>query len=112
MDDIASESSTNEEKIYRSIFDNMLEVLYRADHEERITLVSPSALKMFGYDSLEDLIGKKIRETFYQNPSDRNALLKKLAEQGKVVNYPLVLKRKDGTILHAKTTSYFIFCHF
>jgi PAS domain S-box-containing protein len=109
MDDITSESSTNEEKIYRSIFDNMLEVLYRADHEERITLVSPSALKMFGYDSLEDLIGKKIRDTFYQNPSDRNALLKMLAEQGKVVNYPLVLKRKDGTILHAKTTSYFIF---
>jgi len=109
MDDITSESSTNKEKIYRSIFDNMLEVLYRADLEERITLVSPSALKMFGYDSLEDLIGKKIREKFYQNPSDRDALLKVLAEQGRVSNYPLILKRKDGTTLYAKTTTYFIF---
>jgi PAS domain S-box-containing protein len=109
MDDIKPEGMSKEETVYRNIFDNMLEVLYRADNEQRITLISPAALKMFGYDRLEDLIGKTIPETFYKNPSDRSLLLDELSTHGKVVNYPLVLKRKDGTILHAKTTSYFIF---
>jgi len=87
----------------------MLEVLYRSDNEERITLISPAALKMFGYDRMEDFIGKNISETFYHNPSDRKPILTELEKHGKVVNYPLILKRKDRSTLHAKTTSYYIF---
>ncbi len=98
-----------EESVYRNIFENMLEVLYRADIEEKIVLLSPSALKLFGYDRLDDLIGKKIPETFYNNPADRALILNDLLRHGKVVNYPLILKKKDGTIIYAKTTSYFIF---
>jgi len=98
-----------DDKVYRNIFDNMLEVLYRSDNEERITLISPAALKMFRYDHMEEFIGKNIRETFYHNPSDRLLLLNELEKQGKVVNFPLMLKRKDGSTLHAKTTSYYIF---
>jgi len=98
-----------DDKVYRNIIENMLEVLYRVDNEERITLVSPAALKMFGYDRLEEFIGKKITEEFYHNPSDRIPLVNELEKLGKVVNFPLVLKRKDGSSLYAKTTSYFIF---
>ena len=96
-------------QVYRNIFENMLEVLYRSDNEERITLISPAALKMFGYSRLDDFIGKNIRDVFYQNPSDRTKLVDELARNGKVVNFPLILKKKDGSILHAKTTSYLIF---
>ena len=105
MDTITSEG----ESVYRNIFENMLEVLYRSDMEERITLISPAALKMFGYDSLDEFIGKKIPEVFYHKPSDRKALLKELDRNGKVVNFPLILRRKDGSTLHAKTTSYLLF---
>jgi PAS domain S-box-containing protein len=98
-----------DDKVYRNIFENMLEVLYRSDNEERITLISPAALKMFGYDRLEEIIGKNIREKFYHNPSDRIPLVNELEKHGKVVNFPLLLKRKDGSTLYAKTTSYFIF---
>jgi PAS domain S-box-containing protein len=105
MDALRSEG----ESVYRNIFENMLEVLYRSDNEEKITLISPAALKMFGYDHLDEFIGKKIPEVFYQNPSDRKALLKELDRNGKVINFPLILKRKDGSVLHAKTTSYLIY---
>ena len=98
-----------DDKVYRNIFENMLEVLYRSDNEERITLISPAALKMFGYDRLEEFVGKNIREAFYHNPSDRIPLVDELEKHGKVVNFPLVLKRKDGSTLYAKTTSYIIF---
>ena len=106
---LKSEGKREEESVYRNVFENMREVLYRSDNEERITLISPAALKMFGYSRLDEFIGKKIREIFYQNPEDRTKLVDELARNGKVVNFPLILKRKDGSVLYAKTTSYLIF---
>ena len=103
------EAIKKDERIYRHIFENMVEVLYRADNEGRITLISPSAVNMFGYDSVDEFIGEKIAETFYYNPTDRKVFLDKLSEQDKVVHYPLVLKKKDGSMFHGKTTSYYIY---
>ncbi len=102
-------ATADNENIFRSIFENMLEVLYRTDNDERITLISPSAVNMFGYDSVEELIGKNVPQTFYHNPDDRKALLDELYKKGKVVNYPLILKKKDGSIIHVRNTSYIIY---
>jgi len=103
------EAIKKDRRIYRHFFENMVEVLYRADNQGKITLISPSALDMFGYGSVEELIGKNIAETFYSDPTDRNVFLNKLAELKKVVHYPLVLKKKDGSDFHCKTTSYYIY---
>ena len=102
------ETLKKDENIYRNIFENMVEVLYRADINEKITLISPSAINLFGYDSVNDFIGKNIPENFYYNPADREVFLEELSQQGKVVNYPLTLKHKDGSQIYARTTSYFI----
>ncbi len=103
------EAIKKDRRIYRHFFENMVEVLYRADNQGKITLISPSAIDMFGYGSVEELIGKNIAETFYSDPTDRNIFLDKLAELKKVVHYPLVLKKKDGSDFHCKTTSYYIY---
>ncbi len=103
------EAIKKDKRIYRHIFENMVEVLYRADNEGKITLISPSAVDMFGYESVDDFIGKNIAETFYYDPTDRKVFLDKLSEQDKVVHYPLVLKKKDGAMFHGKTTSYYIY---
>jgi PAS domain S-box-containing protein len=103
------EAIKKDRRIYRHFFENMVEVLYRADNQGKITLISPSAIDMFGYGSVEELIGKNIAETFYSDPIDRNVFLDKLAELKKVVHYPLVLKKKDGSDFHCKTTSYYIY---
>ena len=103
------EAIKKDRRIYRHFFENMVEVLYRADNQGKITLISPSAIDMFGYGSVEELIGKNIAETFYSDPTDRNVFLDKLAELKKVVHYPLVLKKKDGSVFHCKTTSYYIY---
>jgi len=103
------EAIKKDRRIYRHFFENMVEVLYRADNQGKITLISPSAIDMFGYGSVEELIGKNIAETFYSDPTERNVFLDKLAELKKVVHYPLVLKKKDGSNFHCKTTSYYIY---
>jgi PAS domain S-box-containing protein len=103
------EAIKKDRRIYRHFFENMVEVLYRADNQGKITLISPSAIDMFGYGSVEELIGKNIAETFYSDPTDRDVFLDKLAKLKKVVHYPLVLKKKDGSDFHCKTTSYYIY---
>ncbi len=103
------ETLKNDENIYRNIFENMVEVLYRSDNEEKITLISPSAINLFGYNSVNDFIGKNIPENFYHNPADREVFLEKLSQHGKVVNYPLTLKHKDGSLIYTRTTSYYIY---
>ena len=103
------EAIKKDRRIYRHFFENMVEVLYRADNQGKITLISPSAIDMFGYGSVEELIGKNIAETFYSDPTERNVFLDKLDELKKVVHYPLVLKKKDGSNFHCKTTSYYIY---
>lgn len=103
------EAIKKDKRIYRNIFENMVEVLYRVDNEGRITLISPSAVNMFGYKSVDEFIGKNIADTFYFNPSDRQVFLEKLSVQKKLANYPLILKKKDGTMFHGKTTSYNVY---
>ena len=95
--------------IFRNMIENMREVLYRSDENERITLISPAAAAMFGYDHPDDLIGKKVSDVFYHTSSDRKPLEDELKRNGKVVNFPLTLRRKDGSTLYATTTSYLIF---
>jgi len=103
------ESMFEEANIYRNIIENMREVLYRLDNSEKITLISPAAAAMFGFDHTDDMIGKKVSDVFYHKPSDRKPLLDELKRNGKVVNFPLTLKRNDGSVLYAKTTSYILF---
>ena len=103
------EAIIENEKICKNILENIAEVLYRSDNEGRITFITPSAIEMFGYESIEEFLGKNILETFYINPDDRQVFLDKIRETKKVIDYPLTLKKKDGSIIHIKTTSYLIY---
>jgi Uncharacterized protein conserved in archaea (DUF2110). len=47
------------EERYRSVIENTQDVFYRSDAQGNLVMVSPSALQIFGYDSLDEIIGKK-----------------------------------------------------
>ncbi len=83
----------NEEK-YRMIFESFHDVYYRTDNNGNITDISPSVFKQAGY-STEEVIGKPVA-MFYQHPEDRDALIKKLLENGFANDYELTLLAKDG----------------
>jgi PAS domain S-box-containing protein len=87
------------EKKYRKIFENVQDLFYQADTDGRITDISPSIEKYSGYRP-EELIGKKI-DTFYQDPGEREVLLKILSEKGEVEDYIIHLTRKEGKLVYA-----------
>ncbi len=94
---------------YRGIIENLQDVFYRADLNGQITLASPSALSMFGYSSMEDVVGRNVLD-FYANPNDRDCLLDAIKKGGgRVVNYEIMLNHTDGTIFPVIVSSA---CHF
>ncbi len=98
----------NEEK-YRSIITNMVDYYYRADLNGDLVMVSPSVVDLLGYASRDELIGKNIARDIYNNPEDREPFLKILKEKGKVINYEVELKRKDGSIITVIPSSSFYY---
>lgn len=97
---------------YRAVVDNMDDVFYRTDVNQKITLVSPSGLQYTNFTDVDDLIGKDVVETFYGKASERGRLLKALQDNnGSVTNYELQLNVKDNQVITFETNSHFIFDH-
>jgi len=95
----------SEEK-YRTIIDDMQDIFYRTDPEGKITMLSPSAARLAGYDSNDQLIGQDVISV-YVDPAGRGRLLDTLREKGSVYAYPLILRTRDGTSKHVTTSSHF-----
>ncbi len=83
----------SEEK-YKNIFNSLQDVYYRTDTEGNIITVSPSIQNYVGI-SPETIIGKSAID-FYKNPTERVAMLTELMNKGKLKDYPLTLRGRDG----------------
>jgi len=101
---LVEEALRESEQKYRSIFENIIDVYYRADLEGNLTLVSPSGVKLLGYDSSEEMIGKNIATEFYLDPQEREYLRSEIMKHGEII-FQGTLKRKDGTLIVAETNS-------
>lgn len=91
---------------YRSIIEDMQDLFYRTDRSGKITMLSPSAAKIAGYDSIDELIGQDVTSV-YADPRERERLLDAMSETGAVDAYPLDLRTRDGTIRNVTTSSHF-----
>jgi len=95
----------SEEK-YRAIIDEMQDIFYRTDLAGKITMLSPSAARRAGYDSIDQIIGQDVM-TVYADPAGRDGLLTALRKHGAVDAYPLTLRTLDGSIRLVTASSHF-----
>ncbi|HQM45873.1 MAG TPA: Cache 3/Cache 2 fusion domain-containing protein [Smithellaceae bacterium] len=105
----AEEMLRQSELNYRSVIDNIQDVFYRSDARGYLIMASPSFINLLGYASLEECLGKSIEDTFYYHPGKRAEFLRMLEIEGRVANYEVILKRKDGTPVIVETNSHFYF---
>jgi PAS domain S-box-containing protein len=97
------------EKLYRSVIENIQDVFYRSDKDGNLILASPSLASMLGYDSLDQCIGKSIADVFYGEPEKRKLFLDSVYAKGRVNDYEVILKTKDGLPLYVSTNSHLYF---
>jgi PAS domain S-box-containing protein len=96
----------SEEK-YRTIYENVADVIYETDNQGHLTSISPSIEKRGGYRP-EGLIGRSVTE-FFVYPEQYAALDELMIENGSVNDFEALLHHKDGNNIFVSITSHIIF---
>ncbi len=98
------------EKKYKAVLTNMDDIFYRTDINQNLVLISPSALRYTNIKTVAEMIGQNVPEIFYYNPKDRIKLLEALKNnEGRVVNYEILIKNRKNEPVTFETNSHFIF---
>jgi len=90
----AEQKVRDNERKYRYIFENLLDVYYRTSIDGTIEIISPSVEKISGY-KVEELIGQD-SSIFYQDMEGRNRFLEMIYQQKEVRNYEIRFIDKSG----------------
>ncbi len=87
------------EKKFRNIFENSAEGIFQFNREGKFLTLNPAIIKMLGFSSEEEMKKLTIADDIFKRKSDWELLNKLLEKQGKVRNYRVSLKKKDGSEL-------------
>lgn len=93
---IAQEALRNSEAQFRGILENLQDAFFRSDATGHLTFAAPSAPEMFGYDSVEQMLGLPV-EALYADAQERLALLEKLHRTERLNDWVCKARRRDGT---------------
>ena len=93
---LAEKALRESEEKYRSILDTMQDAYFRADLNGHITMANPSAAGIFGYNSVDEMIGIPAI-SLYSSPEHRQEILAMIKGQGGIKDFTSEGLRKDGT---------------
>jgi len=94
------------ESKYRNIIDNSQDLHYRTDDDGRIVFISPSVEKLTGY-RIEDVLGRNLSVTFYDNAEDRARISAMLRDKGYVDDIEVKARKADGTLWWASVHAHY-----
>jgi len=101
----AEEALRESEEKYRTIIDNMQDMVYRTDNEGRFTMISPSGARLIGYTTPDQLLGLNIN-THWEDPEKREKFMDIIRKNGSVTGYPINIRSFDGTVHHVIASSH------
>ncbi|GAB4240678.1 MAG: hypothetical protein Tsb0034_17260 [Ekhidna sp.] len=84
------------EQLLNSINKNINEAIYRSVNREGLVYVNDEFARMFGYDSVEEVLSREVVE-LYQDTKQRRELGDEIIEKGSIFNREVAFKRKDGS---------------
>jgi PAS domain S-box-containing protein len=92
---------TNQELMYRSIFENAIEGIFQTTPSGQYLNVNPALAKMYGYDSVEDLVEglTAIDNQLYVDPNRRAEFISLMEKTGIVRGFESEIYRKDRSTI-------------
>ena len=100
----ANTSLRESEEKYRTFFNTSKDCVYISSMDGRVLDMNDAAVDFFGYDSKEEFLKIKIPD-LYDKPENRENYINILRNQGYAREFPLKMRKKDGSIIHALITT-------
>ena len=93
------------EERYRTLFDGMMDGIYRSTHDGKFVDVNPAMAKMFGYSSREEMLAVDIKKDLYFAPEDRDS---HVLDDGQEEVNVYRMRRKDGSEIWVEDHGYYV----
>ena len=90
---------------YQRLFNHVGCGVFISSKEGRFLDVNPAMLEMLGYQNKEEFLSLDLAKDVYLTPDDRRKYMRAIEKKGKVVDYEVKWRRRDGHILHLLLTS-------
>ena len=94
------------EERYRLFFERVQEGVFVSTPDGRLIDCNESFVQLLGYHTREELLAVDIAHDLYANPEDRQRFRKAIAEQGSLRDFEFDLRRKDGSIIKVRESSF------
>lgn len=97
------------EQLYRSIFENAIEGIFRTTLDGKVIASNPALAKMLGYDSPLEYVESvtDIKRQHYVNPEFRDKFISRLERYGSAIGFECELYKKNGdriwVVINART---------
>jgi len=89
-----------------SLFEHVGCGVFISSKEGKFLDVNPALLEMLGYSSKEEFLNIDITHDLYVRPADRQKFRETIAREGRVIDYEVEFKRKDGRIIPVLLTGH------
>jgi len=90
---------------FRSLFEDSTLGIYRTTPQGTILLVNSAALRMLGYNSLEELSRRNLEETGFEPAYPREEFKKRLDREGVIIGLESAWLRKDGSTIYIRESA-------
>ncbi len=97
---LAEQALEESEARYRAFFEEDLAADFIATTEGTLLDCNPAYVRLFGFASREEALATNVADLFAE-PAARTALLATVREERRLELYPLELRRRDGSPIHA-----------
>ena len=102
---MADEILKKSEERYRTLFNRISDGIYQSSHEGRFLDVNPAMIRMFGYDSREEILAVDIKKELYFAPEERESLFLDTGQE-KVDEFRM--RRKDGSEIWVEDHGHYV----
>lgn len=102
---LQEEKLKSSKESYQRLFKHVGCGVFISSKEGRFLDVNPALLKILGYQDKEEFLSLDLARDVYLSPADRQKYTEIIEKRGKVVDYEVKWRRRDGHILHVLITS-------
>jgi len=87
------------EEEFKTLFEHVATGVFISSKEGKFLNANQALLDMLGYDSKEEFLNINLPEDLYVRAEDRQAFQEMMEYDGRVINYEVEFKRKDGSTI-------------